>query len=353
MKASLLTGLNKFEVDDIDIGDPGKNEVQIQVMAAGTCGSDSHKMKSGWKYGYPSVMGHEFAGKVVKLGSDVTNVSLDDRVAVAPFMPCYHCYYCQTGMFQMCEHYSMLGQQKKGGFEQLVNVPVQNVLNIGNMPYEDGALIEPMAVAAHAVFGIHAEIGDSVAVFGLGTVGDLVVRLLKVAGVKNIIGIDIDDQKLEKGIQEGCTHVVNSSKVDLLKTVDQITGGRGVDITMECAGSKVTEEQALMITARRGKVGYVGIAYADVTLRQQAFESIFRHELTLKGFWNSYSAPFPGKEWTTMIDFVNSGKIKINDLITHKFTLDQMQEAFDMITTRSESYNKVMFYPNGIENGEQ
>ncbi|AVW11616.1 MULTISPECIES: galactitol-1-phosphate 5-dehydrogenase [Lactiplantibacillus] len=353
MKASMLTALNKFEVRDIDIDDPKENEVQVQVMAAGTCGSDSHKMKSGWRYGYPSIMGHEFAGRVVKLGSNVSDVTIDERVAVAPFKPCYHCYYCKVGMFQMCENYSMLGQQENGGFEQYVNVPAANVLSIGKMSYEDGALIEPMAVAAHAVFGMHAEIGDSVAVFGLGTVGDLVVRLLKATGVKDIIGIDIDDEKLKKGTEEGCTHVINSSKVNLVDEVNRITNNRGVNIAMECAGSKITEEQTLLITARRGKIGYVGIAYADVTLHQQAFESIFRHELTLKGFWNSYSAPFPGKEWTATIDLVNSGKIKISDLITHKFTLDQMQEAYDMITTRSESFNKVMFYPNGIENGEK
>ncbi|VDG22604.1 galactitol-1-phosphate 5-dehydrogenase [Lactiplantibacillus mudanjiangensis] len=353
MKASMLTALNKFEVRETRINDPKEDQVQVQVMAAGTCGSDSHKMKSGWKYGFPSIMGHEFAGKVVKVGANVKDVILNERVAIAPFMPCYHCYYCKVGMFQMCENYSMLGQQEPGGFEQYVNVPAANVLDIGRMSYEEGALIEPMAVAAHAVFGIHAKIGDSVAVFGLGTVGDLVVRLLKTAGVKDIIGIDIDDEKLKKGIEEGCTHVINSAKVDLVTEIDRITNSRGVDISMECAGSKITEEQTMLVTARRGKIGYVGIAYADVTLHQQAFESIFRHELTVKGFWNSYSAPFPGKEWTTSIDFVNSGKIKIDDLITHKFTLDQMQEAFDMITTRSESYNKVMFYPNGIEDGEK
>ncbi|MFC0423712.1 galactitol-1-phosphate 5-dehydrogenase [Lactiplantibacillus plajomi] len=353
MKASMLTALNKFEVRDIDIADPKEDEVQVQVMAAGTCGSDSHKMKSGWRYGYPSVMGHEFAGKVVKVGKNVTNVSVNDRVAVAPFKPCYHCYYCKVGMFQMCENYSMLGQQENGGFEQFVNAPAANVLSIGEMSYEDGALIEPMAVAAHAVFGIDAKIGDTVAVFGLGTVGDLVVRLLQTAGVKDIIGIDIDDAKLQKGIEEGCTHVINSAKTDLVEEINKLTDNRGVDISMECAGSKITEEQTMLVTARRGKIGYVGIAYADVTLHQQAFESIFRHELTLKGFWNSYSAPFPGKEWTTSIDFVNSGKIKINDLITHKFTLDQMQDAYDMITSRSESFNKVMFYPNGIESGEK
>ncbi|MER1300372.1 zinc-binding dehydrogenase, partial [Ligilactobacillus salivarius] len=197
--------------------------------------------------------------------------------------------------------------------------------------------------------GINPEIGDTAAVFGLGAIGDLVIRLLKAAGVVNIIGIDIDDKKLEKGLEEGCSYVINSAKESLEEKVAEYTNGQGVDITMECAGSKITEEQSLLITKRRGKVGFVGIAYSDVMLHKDAFENIFRHELTVKGFWNSYSAPFPGKEWTTSIEMVKNGSVKIKDLVTHKFELDEIQDAFNMIVSRSESYNKVMFYPNGIE----
>ena len=243
----------------------------------------------------------------------------------------------------MCEHYSMLGQQQPGGFEQYVAAPARNLLDIGDMSFEEGALIEPMAVAAHAVMGIKPELGDSAAVFGLGTVGDLVVRLLMAAGVTNIIGIDIDDKKLAKGLEEGCTHVINSMNESLEDKIQEYTEGLGVDIAMECAGSKITEEQTLLVTKREGKVGFVGIAYADVMLHQKAFENIFRHEITLKGFWNSYSAPFPGREWTNSIDLVNSGHLKIKDLITHRYEMKDMQEAFNMITTRSESFNKVMY----------
>ncbi|MDE3316639.1 galactitol-1-phosphate 5-dehydrogenase [Lacticaseibacillus zeae] len=348
MKASMLEDLNKFLVKEIDIPSPKKDEVVVKVMAAGTCGSDSHKMISGWKYGYPAVMGHEFSGIVTQLGENVSNVSVGQHVAVAPFIPCFKCHYCQIGLFQMCENYSMLGQQKFGGFEQYVSVPARNVLDIGKMSFEEGALIEPMAVAAHAVMGIKPELGDTVAVFGLGTVGDLVVRLLISSGATNVIGIDIDDQKLEKGLDEGCTHVINSAKESLEEKIMEYTDGLGVDISMECAGSKITEEQTLLFTKRRGKVGFVGIAYSDVLLHQRAFENIFRHELTVTGFWNSYSAPFPGREWTNSIQLVNSGRIKIKDLITHRFELEDMQKAFNMITTRSESFNKVMFFPNGI-----
>lgn len=344
----MLEDLNKFSVKEIDIPSPKKDEVVVKVMAAGTCGSDSHKMISGWKYGYPAVMGHEFSGIVTQLGENVSHVSIGQHVAVAPFIPCFKCHYCQIGLFQMCENYSMLGQQKFGGFEQYVSVPARNVLDIGKMSFEEGALIEPMAVAAHAVMGIKPELGDSVAVFGLGTVGDLVVRLLIASGATNVIGIDIDDQKLQKGLDEGCAHVINSAKEPLEERIMKYTNGLGVDIAMECAGSKITEEQTLLVTKRRGKIGFVGIAYADILLHQKAFENIFRHELTLTGFWNSYSAPFPGKEWTNSIQLVNSGRIKIKDLITHRYELEDMQKAFDMITTRSESFNKVMFFPNGI-----
>lgn len=348
MQAALLKDLNKFVIEEVEKPAPKADEVIVKVMAAGTCGSDSHKMVSGWKYGYPSIMGHEFSGIVTELGTDVKDIKVGQRVAVAPFIPCFKCHYCQIGLFQMCENYSMLGQQRPGGFEQYVAAPARNLLDIGDMSYEEGALIEPMAVAAHAVMGIKPELGDSAAVFGLGTVGDLVVRLLMAAGVTNIIGIDIDDKKLAKGLEEGCTHVINSMNEPLEDKIQEYTDGLGVDIAMECAGSKITEEQTLLVTKREGKVGFVGIAYADVMLHQKAFENIFRHEITLKGFWNSYSAPFPGREWTNSIDLVNSGRLKIKDLITHRYELKDMQEAFDMITTRSESFNKVMFYPNGI-----
>ncbi|MHC3377865.1 galactitol-1-phosphate 5-dehydrogenase [Ligilactobacillus equi] len=349
MKVAELIDLNKFKLVEEKMPIPSDDEVRVKVMAAGTCGSDSHKMIAGWKYGFPAVMGHEFSGVVDAIGKNVTTLKVGERVAIAPFIPCFRCKYCQSGMFQMCEDYSMMGQTQPGGFEQYVCVPEQNALSIGNLSFTEGALIEPMAVAMHAVMGIKPQVGDNAAVFGLGAIGDLVIRLLKATGVVNVIGIDIDDKKLDKGLEEGCSHVINSSKESLEEKILEYTDGQGVDITMECAGSKVTEEQSLLITKRRGKVGFVGIAYSDVLLHKEAFENIFRHELTVKGFWNSYSAPFPGKEWLTSIEMVRNKEVRIDDLVTHKYDLNEIQDAFNMIVSRSESYNKVMFYPNGLE----
>jgi L-iditol 2-dehydrogenase len=123
----------------------------------------------------------------------------------------------------------------------------------------------------------------------------------------------------------------------------------GVDIAIECAGSKITEEQCLLITKKGGKIGYQGIAYSDVLLHQRAFENIFRREYTIQGFWNSYSAPFPGKEWLHSATFIEQGKIQLKDLISHRFELEDIQKAFDLTVNREESYNKVMIFPESRE----
>lgn len=111
---------------------------------------------------------------------------------------------------------------------------------------------------------------------------------------------------------------------------------------MECAGTKITEEQCLLVTKKGGKIGFQGITYSDVLIKQRAFEKIFRSELTIKGFWNSYSAPFPGKEWFDSITFLESGRLSASHMISHRFPLEYLQRAFDLAVNRSESFNKIM-----------
>lgn len=346
MKAAVLHTENQIVYEDINLEKCKDNEVTVKVMAAGICGSDSHKMVSKWKYPLPAIMGHEFSGFVVEKGKDVTNVNIGERVVGIPLMPCFKCEYCKKGQFSLCENYGMIGSKSFGAFAEYVNIKADNVLPIGNMDFEEAAMIEPLAVALHGVLNLEPRIGDSVAVFGAGTIGILAIEWLKIAGVKEIIAIDISDEKLEEALARGCDKTINPLHDDLLQKIEEYTGGLGVDIALECAGSKITQEQCLLITRKKGKVGYLGIAYSDVTLKEKAFESIFRRELTLKGCWNSYSAPFPGEEWTTSIAFINKGRIKLKDLISHRFALEDTQKAFNMIINREEAYGKVMIIPN-------
>ena len=161
MKAALLMSLNNFEIRDIEKPIPKENEVLVKVKAAGICGSDIHKMQSGWKYDLPMVMGHEFAGEVEAIGPTVGNIAVGDRVAIAPLLPCNDCVYCKSGKYQLCENYQMIGSHRYGGFEEYCIVPEPNVINIGRkISYEEAAMIEPLAVAAHGVMGLDPQTGD-------------------------------------------------------------------------------------------------------------------------------------------------------------------------------------------------
>lgn len=346
MKAAVLHSENEIIYQDIKIESCQADEVKIKVMAAGICGSDTHKMTSKWKYPLPAIMGHEFSGYVVEKGKDVTNVEIGDRVAAIPFLPCHTCEYCQQGQYSLCEDHGMIGSKSFGGFAEYVNIKATNVLPVGDMDFEEAAMIEPLAVALRGVLNVHPRLGDIVAVFGVGTIGILVIQWLKIAGVKEVIAIDISDEKLAEAKALGCERTINSLHENLTEKINEYTNGLGVDIAFECAGSKITQEQCLLITRKQGKVGYLGIAYSDVHLSEKAFENIFRRELTLKGSWNSYSAPFPGEEWRKSIDFILQGRIKLKELISHRFQLEETQKAFHMIINREETYGKVLIIPN-------
>lgn len=345
MKAAVLYEGTKIETREVEELICKKNEVKIKIKSCGICGSDIHKMQTKWKYDYPAVMGHEFAGEIVELGENVSKHKIGDRVVGVPFLPCSNCSYCEAGNYSMCENYKMIGTHFSGGFAEYCVLPERNVLNIGNLDYEKASFIEPLAVVIHAVMGINIELGDCVVVLGAGTIGILTMQAVKCFGASTIIVVDIDNKKLETAKLLGATHTINSLEVDLKSEIYKLTNFIGADITLECAGSPITQEQALLITKKAGKVGYTGIAYKDVLLKEEAFESIFRKELTLKGFWNSYSAPFPGREWINAIELINSGKVVVDKFISHRFDIEEVAKAFEMILSKKEIYNKVLIKP--------
>ena len=297
MKAAVLHNVGDIKYEDIAIPECGDDEVRIQVKVCGICGSDSSRVFKKWKYPLPAILGHEFSGDIVETGKNVNGFKAGDRVTAAPLLPCNECEYCKRGLFSLCENHGMIGAKSFGAFAEYVNVKAFNVFHIGDIDYEEAAMIEPLAVALHAILDIKPQIGDIVVVLGCGALGQYVIQWLKIAGVKKIIAVDISDKKLEDVQKIGADITINSMKEDMIEKIKEITKKMGADVTIECAGSKITQEQSLLITKKKGLIGYLGIGYTDVLLSEAAFESIFRKELTLKGYWNSYSAPFPGKEW--------------------------------------------------------
>lgn len=346
MRAAVLTEHHSIEIKTIEEDHLGKNDVYVKVMSAGICGSDVHKMRTKWKYGYPAVMGHEFSGEVIEVGETVTKFSVGDRVVGIPLLPCYECEYCLSGDYSLCENYKMIGSHHFGAFAEKVKVPDKNLMTIGDLSYEEASLIEPLAVALHGVQGIDPKMGDTVLIFGAGNIGLLTIQVLKTTGVKLIIVVDIDNEKLEEAKKYGAEFTINSLEEDLEIKIRDCTQSSGVDIALECAGSAAAQEQCLRVVKKHGKIAYIGIAYEDIHLPEDSFERIFRHELTLKGFWNSYSAPFPGREWSNSLNLIQQKKVRVTDMITHRFSLEETKEAFDMILHKVEMHNKVLIKPN-------
>lgn len=345
MKAVQLNQKQELEYVELAPLNCGDNDIKIKVHAAGICGSDIHKLQVGWRYELPAVMGHEFSGEIIELGKNVRGFQIGDRVVGAPLIPDFVCEYCNQGLYGMCENYKMIGTHYSGAFAEELVLPATNVLPIGDMPYEEAAMIEPLAVSMHAVMNTDIEVGDTAVILGMGTIGLLTMKALLLAGVKSVIAVDINNEKLEEAKAHGAEFTINSLEENLEEKVFEYTDGLGADIVMECAGSAITQEQALLLAKKRGQVGYLGIAYSDVLIHERPFENIFRRELTVKGFWNSYSAPFPGREWTAAIEYINQGRIDLKGLVSHRYPLSEVKEAFDVILSRDESYSKVMILP--------
>ena len=190
MKAWILHGIGDIRLEETVRPKPAEREVLLAVRAVGICGSDIPRIYRTGAYSHPLIPGHEFAGEVVEVGKGVEPSWVGQRVGVFPLIPCGSCGPCQRKLYEMCRCYSYLGSRRNGGFAEYTAVPVQNLLRLPRQAsYEEAAMLEPMAVAVHAMRRAGISMSDTVAVCGLGTIGLLLVMFLREAGISNILAI--------------------------------------------------------------------------------------------------------------------------------------------------------------------
>lgn len=342
MKALVIEAEDKFTYKDVPVPEIKENEVLIKVKACGICGSDIPRVMDKGVHFYPIIVGHEFAGDVVKVGSNVKNTEVGQRVTAAPLIPCGTCAECQKGNPAMCTHYSFIGSRQDGAMAEYVAVPARNLVPIADsVTYEQGAVIEPITVALHGIerAGV-MEGGKTALVYGCGTIGMLTIQCLKAKGIERVYAIDIDEHKLDIAKELGAFCTINSKKVDV---VEYFKEHGKVDFAFETAGVNFLQAQIIELVNKRGKIVYIGTAHGDVKLPAKSFEQILRSELFVTGSWMSYSAPFPGSEWTAAAEYLAAGKIKADALITHKFPLSEGIKAFKTLTDRNSGAIKVMY----------
>ncbi|MBO1308692.1 galactitol-1-phosphate 5-dehydrogenase [Enterococcus sp. 669A] len=331
-----------------------ETDVIIKVKAVGICGSDLSRYKKLGPYVSGMVWGHEFSGEVVETGSQVRHVAVGDRVAGAPCFTCAdldveeECYFCKKSEFARCENLTVIGARHGGAYAEYIRLPEKNCVPIpDSVDYESAAMIEPSAVVVHGFYHTNLTAGDTVVVVGCGNIGLLSIKFAKIFGATKIIAVDIADEALEMAKAAGASHTINSLKVDTLETIASYTDGLMSDIVVESAGSPITSAQVFAYAKKGGGVVFMGIPYADISIERFYFEKIVRSELKVWGAWSCVSAPFPGKEWHTIMALLENGQLELKSMITHRLTLAEGPEIFDTITHKKpeDNFGKVMFFP--------
>ncbi|WP_136443739.1 galactitol-1-phosphate 5-dehydrogenase [Pacificoceanicola onchidii] len=350
MKAAVLHAPADLRVEEIPVPEALEdNEVLVKVVACGICGSDIGRIMVNGTYSFPTVPGHEFAGVVEKVGANVSHVAPGDRAAIAPLVPCFDCPECEAGRYSLCDDYSFLGSRTDGAFAEFVRAPAANVMKVPDeVSLEVAATIEPAAIILHGIHKVDLSLGDAVAVVGCGALGYFALQFAKLSGAQPLIAIDVDEDKLELARQVGADVCINPMKEDVLEAVKAATGGRGVALSIECAGNEPGRNSSIEVAAKQGKVLLYGTAYGDVTFPHALFEKIVRQELEVIGSWNSYSTPFPGKEWFDIIELLRAGRLQVEPLITHRASLEELPDIMPKLKDRSFGpYAKILVKPNG------
>lgn len=347
MKAYVLHEIGKIEYEDMAVPVPGEGEVLLKVKASGICGSDIPRIYRTGTYSYPLIPGHEFSGVVEKTGPGADGGWLQKRVGVFPLIPCKKCGPCRQGKYEMCRSYSYLGSRCSGGFAEYVCVPVWNLLLLPEgVSFEEAAMLEPMAVAVHAMRRAGLENGNKdvkIAVYGMGTIGLLLLMFLLEQGYYNVFAIGNKDFQKNMAVKLGLSEeqfcdIRETLAVDwLLKQ----TEGAGADVCFECVGRKETVVQAIQGTAPGGKLCMVGNPASDMEIPKDVYWKILRNQLTVCGTWNS-SFGAEKDDWNYVISRLKEGKIAPRQLISHTFPKEKLIDGFILMRDKKEEYGKVM-----------
>lgn len=346
MKAAVLENKTLLTYGEIPTPAPAAGNVLLKVKAVSICGSDIMRYTQGHRM-YPLVLGHECAGVVAETGPGVSTDLIGQHAAVIPLIPCFACPQCLAGRYSACKSYSFIGSRQNGGFAEYVELPERNLLFLPpEVPFEAAALIEPSSVARHILDLGCFQPGQSAVVLGAGSIGLMVVQWLRILGASQIFAVDVVDDNLQAAQKLGAHVILNPRRDDVPARVLEHTG-QGVDLALETAGVPQTLAQTIQVTRPRGQVVCGGNQPLDASLPMRFIEDLMRKELHLNGCFMSYSAPFPGHEWTDSVDELFSGRLDMETMISHRFPLSQAPQVFAQIGEHALAHRKIILYPEG------
>ena len=328
------------ELRDIEDSEPGIDQVKIRVEATGICGSDLHILHDtiNFRIRPPVIMGHEFSGVVVEVGKQADDkIRVGDRVTGEPTIyRCGKCDLCLSGFYNLCSNREVMGYYHHGSFAPFCNATLVHKLP-DNVGFEAGAMTELLACCVHSVIeqgGVRA--GDFVAITGPGPVGLLSALVAKAEGGSVLLcGTTRDQKRLELALELGIDHTIDIDTEDPIKRINDLTGGYGADVVIECAGVAAAIDLALNLVRKRGSFSQVGLPGFPVTID---FEKVAYKELRISGGIGQRRSA-----WKRALRLMEQNAISCEKLVSHQLPLNEWERAFDL--AENQEGIKVMLRP--------
>jgi L-iditol 2-dehydrogenase len=354
VRSAVLEKNQKVVVRDLPEEDLLSSECEVKIKAAGLCSSDISRGYGASAYYYPLVMGHELAGEITRVGIDVVDrFSVGDQVCIFPLIPCFNCLSCDQKFYALCKDYSYFGSRRNGGFAERLNVNQWNLLRIPDgLSIEDCALIEPAAVALHAVEKLNLKIEEpsQICILGAGFIGLIAVQIINLIYPKcKIIIVDRNKYKLDIAAKYGVISQWVSDSKALENFVSE--NENRFNKVIELIGSPKTFSAALQIASQMACVVWGGNITGDLTLEKSQVSSILRKELTILGTWNSTYKGANQCDWEKTLNLISQG-LHPSELVTEKINLEGVDKTLSKLyehKNRIKEYKaiKIMVMPNG------
>jgi len=327
MKAAVLHRPLDIRIEEVDIPQIGPNEVLVRMRCVGICGSDAHFYLHG-RIGSlvlekPTILGHECSGEVAEVGDNVSHLKVGERVVVEPGFTCGKCQYCRGGRYNLCREVRFYGVPPfNGAFAEYTSAPEQNVYPMpDDISYEEGAMIEPLAVGMMAAKRGAVSVHDSVAILGAGPIGQMALQAVKAHGILETYVTDVIDYRLDYAENFGAKAVINTGRENAIHRILELTDNEGVDVAIEASGAIPAGQQAFDIVKPGGRIVLVG-NFPSTEFQVPLMKAILK-ELDIRGI-RRYVNLFP-----TSIRCVSSGKVDLKPLITHRFPLEKILEGME------------------------
>ncbi len=336
MLQQVMTAPGKIEFREIPTPEPGPGEALIKIMKIGVCGSDIHVYHGEHPFTkYPVTQGHEVSGVIEKLGEGVTGLTIGQKVTIQPQVVCGQCYPCTHGKYNLCESLKVMGFQTTGVASHYFAVDAGKVTPLPeDMGLDEGAMIEPLAVAVHAVRRAGDVAGQDICVLGAGPIGILVAQAAKGMGARRVMVTDVSALRLEKARECGADFCVNTKEKDFGEALTECFGPDKADVIYDCAGNNITMSQAIA-HARKGSTiilvaVFAGMASVDLAVLND-------HELDL-----NTSMMYRTEDYEKAIELVKEGKVQLKPLISKHFAFKDYLKAYEYIDANRESTMKVI-----------